>query len=1452
MNLKKHKGFIVHSFLSAIFILTLASLLFSCKQSKEHKNKNGEVRSERVTPAEVVLILKALGHVALEKNANLKVPKGSEWSTVSSKVKQKIKNYEKGWKEGAFQIEGGAHLAKDSKYKFEKDCTILILPQQEMISLIIRVDAGYTLKDAGKNVLSVGKYSTWATIKEIANSFITLNPDYDAVCWKKNGIEIKDEDVFEYDSLIEAVSRIKNEKDPDNVQIIILGDEGIEIAQDNVIIKPKGVTWSKIKEEAKAKIKTKNGYIFEDWHLNNKDGTLVQATHSFSEKTTVFAVSKKEQVEIYIKNVIHHTKKDSSMCKVDKNSKWQDIKDKALLKIEVNNNYKVVEWKLTNENGETLTDEFVFTKNEDILPICEKISITITVQADAGYTTSSDNKLVLANRFTWASIKERAIAKVNLKPDYNAREWRLESKDGQVLQDGHVFKNDSIVYATSQLKGQEKINITVKGDSGCVQKTESFTTLKGAKWSEIRDEASNHIELKNDNETKIIAWHIKDKTGEVLQENRVFENDATVFAVTAEKPVKLTISPDSGCHIVGSDNFIEVKKGATWSECKARAQAKIAITNPQYKKFDRWTLSSENSASEIAETHVFNNDCIIYAKTKSIQIKISIEGDIGLEVKDPCYIKVDKLAEWRNIKAEAEKMVKAKKYYHFTHWGLTKTEEVIPDNTTFSTDTKIYASSTRNQINVQVEKNGTGATVATNNILKVDAGTKWKEIKEKAQKLVSVEAGYKIVGWFESISCATPLSCDFIFEHDSSVACAKIEKEQITIKVQADGGFEVLDSSPISIEAGFNWGRGLHTIKEKVLQKIRLKEYYQERKFYLNSKTGSPLKDDYVFNEDATVVATSEREMIEVWVKADSGYTLKNGSHYQIPKGELWKNLKAEAMSRVELNSNYYEALDWYFYPNASGSELRLHDDQKVTEIGYFEATSRIKKIRIHIHVDSGFTQNGSASLRKNKGVLWRDVVAEAKASISLRNGYNETGWHLGAIDGALLKDDTKLEDGETHIYATSKPKTGIPYKVSHQAQRLDDPNSYDEFSLENKAGTAYEMTEAIALSKEGFIAQNITQKRIQPDGRTLVIIKYDRKEITLKLDLKGGKMHPALQEEGGYSLLKGKFGAAVAISAPEKEKHLFDKWEPPLPTHFPSSNPSNAYSAQWSETFAIKVIGDERIASPEVVVRVRKGAYSNISWSSIKNNVVSKLSLKPEWNKPNEPGYYGIYAFRLNSPTGEKLTDSHEIRNDITLYAITNFMKFSSADRNFINCLDSKGKRIKPRGKLIIPEDIEIIGYKAFEDCTEITAMDFSESKYIEKIFPYAFANCKWLKKLEGANFKRLEEIRDSAFEGCTGLEMLKFEEFPRLQRIGSSAFLGCTNLKEVSFGKGLQMIGEKAFMKASKTIVTLNFDVATIGSMAFGYSLGNRCAKVIVPNAEVKKKVKDTYYPEEYIEIK
>ena len=108
----------------------------------------------------------------------------------------------------------------------------------------------------------------------------------------------------------------------------------------------------------------------------------------------------------------------------------------------------------------------------------------------------------------------------------------------------------------------------------------------------------------------------------------------------------------------------------------------------------------------------------------------------------------------------------------------------------------------------------------------------------------------------------------------------------------------------------------------------------------------------------------------------------------------------------------------------------------------------------------------------------------------------------------------------------------------------------------------------------------------------------------------------------------------------------------------------------------------------------------------------------------------------------------------------------------------------------VVIPDEVSVIGRKAFEDCREITEVRLSDN--VTVIEENAFAGCDNLKRVFFTD--ALKKIGGYAFSECTGIENIELPS--SVEAIGPYAFSGCFMLNSVKMPSPQAVVNETAFM--------------------------------------------------------
>ena len=705
--------------------------------------------------------------------------------------------------------------------------------------------------------------------------------------------------------------------------------------------------------------------------------------------------------------------------------------------------------------------------------------------------------------------------------------------------------------------------------------------------------------------------------------------------------------------------------------------------------------------------------------------------------------------------------------------------------------------------------------------------------------------------------------------------------DEVTITVKGDEGVTVNELNTIKIKKSSTW----KDIKQKAIEKITTKENKEIKEWRIKDANGTVLKDADTFEKDTIVFAVSKDKEnptpptnpITITIEIDEGYTFKEEAKpciIEVQKGSAWSSIKAKAEAKIELKDGY-EKTGWKI-GGKDGSYLA--DSALFNENALIFATSKKKgepnkpKVTITVKGDEGVEVGSPNDFTVDSGAKWASIKTQAEEKAKPKENFEIKEWHLNNKDGTLINDETEFKENAT-IFAVSKRKV-VQYKVEHAQENIEN----DEFTVketEEKQGEAGKNTVAEAKQYEGFSCQGLAQEEIKADGSTVVQIKYKRNRVSLILDLAGGTTTTKLENgEENKKLLNGKFRARVDVQTPTKANVNFECWEPSLPQIFPATNSTVIHVAKYTvatQNIRVTITGDERIevAEPKYI-EISEGK----TFVDIKAKILEKTSLKSEWSSE----YYEFYDWRVNGEDGNEILDTTQITENMAIYARTNYKKFKTSkmpdDRIKLEGYDVE----KPRGRIFLPKEINMVDTSAFENCVDLTAVDFSPCKNIIEVRYKVFKGCKNLKKVNLTGCSKFKSIGFGSFHNCENLESIDLSSCPEFNYFGNSAFENCYKLKTVNLTGCIKIstIGNYAF-EGCKILEGIDLSLCTefkeirsgvfrscieaeiklpksiekIGSEAFGGKEANWCKKVLMPsiNKAIKELVKNSKYPEERI---
>ena len=334
------------------------------------------------------------------------------------------------------------------------------------------------------------------------------------------------------------------------------------------------------------------------------------------------------------------------------------------------------------------------------------------------------------------------------------------------------------------------------------------------------------------------------------------------------------------------------------------------------------------------------------------------------------------------------------------------------------------------------------------------------------------------------------------------------------------------------------------------------------------------------------------------------------------------------------------------------------------------------------------FNSNGGSEVDK---IDVDEGATAQKPADPTKQGYDFDGWF---IEDEEFSFDQAIT-GHLTLVAKWSPKTDTAYTVKHLQEKLDG-SGYEEVvaDAESLTGTTGEETQAVAKTYDGFIAQQITQGTIAPDGSSVVEVKYDRIRYLV-----------VFKNYGGDEISSQEYPYGATVTAPNHSEDLA------------------GYTYGWDKS--IEVVADEAVytetktANVYGVVMVVNGGELASELTSYTYGAGATLPTDIEKVGHTFAGWYASDDFTGEPTTAISNTDLGEK----TFYAKWNANTYN------VNLVVNGGELTSELTSYIygvgatLPTDIEKVGHTfagwyASEEFTGETATAISTTDLGEKTF--------------------------------------------------------------------------------------------------------------------------------------
>ena len=381
----------------------------------------------------------------------------------------------------------------------------------------------------------VEKGAVGSEVKKEAEKLITFTFGYELDAWKfnrQNGADISDNEKFTDDSVLFAVAKKIGEPQNTNVTITIKQIEHTTVSEPEFPVGSRS-SWLSIKETAIKRLNVETGYELIGWKLRTEDSVFINDSYTFESNTDIYPVVRQQgspQLKKFTLSIFgdsNITVKRQTLT-VEEGTKWEAVKQDATNSIECAEGYECIAWRVDNQDGEVLTDNYEFTANTNLfakekqIPTPTAEIITITVQGDDGIEVKKSS-IEVKKDSVWAGIKTAVVSCVVCKQYYEFVQWKLSNGTGTEITNETSFTEDVTVFAVSKRK---TITVRIAGNEKVTVNTASLTIGCGSLWSEVKSSIEACISVEN---SSSISWLLGDENGTSITDNYCFDSDSAVF-----------------------------------------------------------------------------------------------------------------------------------------------------------------------------------------------------------------------------------------------------------------------------------------------------------------------------------------------------------------------------------------------------------------------------------------------------------------------------------------------------------------------------------------------------------------------------------------------------------------------------------------------------------------------------------------------------------------------------------------------------------------------------------------------------------------------------------------------------------------------------------------------------------------------------------------------------------
>lgn len=275
---------------------------------------------------------------------------------------------------------------------------------------------------------------------------------------------------------------------------------------------------------------------------------------------------------------------------------------------------------------------------------------------------------------TWSQIKDTLETPTLAGHSFTG--WSLETYNGPLVPDDHVFLEDTTIYACYDI-----VYITIKLDlQGGQCKINQLRVPALTDFATVKRQLAEYDVVKPG--LALDYWSLVERDGTEIPPDHVFTESTTIYAYYTDDFIRVILDPQGGA-IDGTSTVLTVNRFITWAELKEI----VPNATKEGYTFEHWTTNLDTNAV-IDDGYIFQEDIVtLFAVYEIIIINVDVIFDydgftetVNIATGSTLQQAIDMLDGWNKGTG-----------YTLIGWGTNKNSQITLNTiTTFITTSTTF------------------------------------------------------------------------------------------------------------------------------------------------------------------------------------------------------------------------------------------------------------------------------------------------------------------------------------------------------------------------------------------------------------------------------------------------------------------------------------------------------------------------------------------------------------------------------------------------------------------------------------------------------------------------------------------------------------------------------------------------------------------------------------------